>query len=767
MAKKKVGNTVNEGLLQIPKEVEEEMVKAVQLLINKKKSYWKHIFQVLMVKANEEYDPQTLWYMLFLSRLKTEVRLDMAAPAGVYYDFNLNPDDKVKREGYTLVVNPVYFSLFDKEEQLAILKHEIQHIFKMHFARFDPEIHNHTIANIAEDLEINGFYNNPNIRNLPGSKDKPNSLYSGCFIETVLDKYVEQGILKGYDKSKVKQAEYYYDLISQNPELKKQILLEYEEKKQNRGRGGKGFPIPKRKLEELIKERIREINENFGETNQDNSQMSKEELEQRIKETEDMLRKLKELNGESPEQENQQQGQQGQQQGQQGQQGQQQGQQGQQGQQQGQQGQQQGQQGQQQGQQGQQQGQQGQQPGQQQGQQGQQGKSEQDQKEQSGQSGQGKEQSDKENNEKGSSSGSGKNNKDEKKIGYDLDKIKEDLKEKQKEGKGKKSKKVEKGGKPDVNKSEQNDVSSGLDDLRKKLNDLTTKVAREMLKAIKEGRLRDKILDDHDIDTKPEGISDEEAKRRRAKELERHIKNVQDIFDNISNPKDRGYSPSEVRTVLNNIKKIVKPQVDLRKELKKSITDGITKAQNYIRTKQRPHLLYPKDPNYKGKIPDKLPQIVVVLDVSGSMSDVDILAGINEIRNLAKQLGNVPVKLVQVDTEVHSVDEINFNMSSFERKGQGGTYLEPAFEFIFDQEGPIKYANVIVSITDGYIESEFENFKLNQHPELKKVIWLTTTKELNFNIKPYKEKMKQIYLDPEAFARAYKAVNKNHSSPSL
>jgi predicted metal-dependent peptidase len=130
----------------------------------------------------------------------------------------------------------------------------------------------------------------------------------------------------------------------------------------------------------------------------------------------------------------------------------------------------------------------------------------------------------------------------------------------------------------------------------------------------------------------------------------------------------------------------------------KNITGN--KRVNKTHTIKKRSRRFPNRYDIYGTIKDRVCDIVVVLDVSGSMEDEDINYGLNEIREICR-LTDSSIKIIQVDTEVHEVDDFETTTTEFNRKGSGGTYIYPAVKYIVDKD--INH-DLIVVITDGFIE---------------------------------------------------------------
>jgi len=220
------------------------------------------------------------------------------------------------------------------------------------------------------------------------------------------------------------------------------------------------------------------------------------------------------------------------------------------------------------------------------------------------------------------------------------------------------------------------DGSDVIDD-EKKLKDLIS----QALNAAQEG-----MIGDHGKWQNSEG--DEQA----AKEITRQM------CETATN-KSRGMTPGEVEGAIQLLK--MQEQINWKKELRRIV--GNRKAFSKLTIKKNDRR-FPGRKDLRGKTKDHTKDIVVILDVSGSMSDEEVLYGLNEIKAIAEK-ARAGVTIIQVDTEPKIVEDFDPKAKTFNRRGYGGTYMTPGIEMIKEQK--LK-CDCILCITDGYIESTFD-----------------------------------------------------------
>jgi predicted metal-dependent peptidase len=160
--------------------------------------------------------------------------------------------------------------------------------------------------------------------------------------------------------------------------------------------------------------------------------------------------------------------------------------------------------------------------------------------------------------------------------------------------------------------------------------------------------------------------------------------------------KSRGNVPHNISDMLQLFTR--KSQVSWKKVLR-NITSN--KKANTRRTIMRTDRRFPTREDLKGRTKDRTFDLVVLLDVSGSMSDNEVATGLNEIHEICR-MSNSTLKLIQVDTEVHGCIDFKKSTKTLKRLAQGGTYIYPAVEYLREKKIP---HDAVVVITDGGIES--------------------------------------------------------------
>ena len=179
----------------------------------------------------------------------------------------------------------------------------------------------------------------------------------------------------------------------------------------------------------------------------------------------------------------------------------------------------------------------------------------------------------------------------------------------------------------------------------------------------------------------------------------------------------RGHLPGDIEQILDILRR--KPKVSWKKELRRILSSKTGKREPTIKRRDR---RFPRRTDLRGKkVTKDKHEIYVGVDTSGSMSDEQILDGLVEILEVAK-LNGTDLKVIQIDTEIKSIEEFGEKNKHFKRRGYGGTYMGAIVPFL---ESKNAKPDVLIMISDMYIEDvDTDENWLKFKP---KVLWLNTT----------------------------------------
>jgi predicted metal-dependent peptidase len=179
--------------------------------------------------------------------------------------------------------------------------------------------------------------------------------------------------------------------------------------------------------------------------------------------------------------------------------------------------------------------------------------------------------------------------------------------------------------------------------------------------------------------------------------------------------KSRGDTPSEIAAYLELFSR--KAELDWRKVLR-NITGN--KKVNSRRTIMRKDRRNPNFDHIKGRTKDRMFDLLVIGDESGSVSDTELTEAISEIVHICN-ITRADLDYIAIDTHAKPPIKLKKTQRSFTRQACGGTNLHPALDMA--KQHNLK-ADAIVVITDGGLSShDVEIFNQSN----KRIIWLITS----------------------------------------
>ena len=169
-----------------------------------------------------------------------------------------------------------------------------------------------------------------------------------------------------------------------------------------------------------------------------------------------------------------------------------------------------------------------------------------------------------------------------------------------------------------------------------------------------------------------------------------------------SGGKGRGSLPGNIIDQINKLNEPpqIKWQSLIIKQIGKQVC-GKRKSPNRLNRRD------PKSIYKKGNLNDRLHPIVVAFDVSGSVSNKELMYFLNELQALSDKM-KLPITYIQFDWDIQNVETIAPNEKpSFNLHGRGGTSFQPVFDYLKDEQYP-KETQLFI-FTDGGGEREINN----------------------------------------------------------
>lgn len=179
--------------------------------------------------------------------------------------------------------------------------------------------------------------------------------------------------------------------------------------------------------------------------------------------------------------------------------------------------------------------------------------------------------------------------------------------------------------------------------------------------------------------------------------------------------KSQGTIPKECAQWLEMLSR--KSELNWKKVLRNIVGNKRVGTRTTIMRKDR---RFPDRPDLRGKTKERKFNLLIVADVSGSMSDLDVISTLSEVRHIC-DITKTDVDLIQVDTEAYAPEKLSKKTKTIARKAQGGTHISIALDKA--KEHKLDYQAVVVLTDGGLSEDDVAVFgALN-----KKVIWLVSS----------------------------------------
>lgn len=190
----------------------------------------------------------------------------------------------------------------------------------------------------------------------------------------------------------------------------------------------------------------------------------------------------------------------------------------------------------------------------------------------------------------------------------------------------------------------------------------------------------------------------------------------------------RGQLPSHIANIVKNL---LTPEIDWREVLTQFITRGIGDKRVWNPPNRR-HIWH--NSYFQRRRGEKL-KLGIIIDTSGSTTQ-DLPKFLTELNSIVKTFGNYEITLIHCDAMVQYVEQyddcnqLDPETREFKFHGGGGTILQPAFDYIIDNELDI---DSVICFTDGYCE-EFPADNQMQYPHTLWVISDINNKATNLNM---------------------------------
>lgn len=180
---------------------------------------------------------------------------------------------------------------------------------------------------------------------------------------------------------------------------------------------------------------------------------------------------------------------------------------------------------------------------------------------------------------------------------------------------------------------------------------------------------------------------DKSKLKKLEKKWNREIKKAAEIYK-----KDIGDLPGELQRLVEDVEPHIPWQIVLLNYILPSYDD-----YSYSRPDKR--LLYSSFIFPSQEEGEKIEDVIIALDTSGSINQQEINEFVSEVKSLLKSFQNIQVYICSCDTRIYNWTELNTYKKDFKITGCGGTSFIPVFEEVKKRNiNP----SVLLYFTDGY-----------------------------------------------------------------
>jgi predicted metal-dependent peptidase len=217
-------------------------------------------------------------------------------------------------------------------------------------------------------------------------------------------------------------------------------------------------------------------------------------------------------------------------------------------------------------------------------------------------------------------------------------------------------------------------------------------------------QLIDRMIDEHMDGDEDGGNSDGDqdgkgkGPARLSKEERDQIRDeIKEAMLNAAQVSDAGNLPLGVRRLIQDL---TEPKMNWRELLRMQLESTIKSDYSWMKTSRKG---WDMDAVMPGMRNDDMIDIVIMNDMSGSISDSQARDFISEVAGIMEQFSSYRIIMASFDTEVYNVciytSENLEDVANYELKGGGGTDFDCIFEYLKREE--IEPRRLVV-FTDGY-----------------------------------------------------------------
>ena len=201
-----------------------------------------------------------------------------------------------------------------------------------------------------------------------------------------------------------------------------------------------------------------------------------------------------------------------------------------------------------------------------------------------------------------------------------------------------------------------------------------------------------------------------------------NIEQMDEVTKKLAGNAARGKVPESINLLIKALNKSA--EISWKDYLKRTI--GILPV-GHKKTITRKDRRQPGRLELRGKLSNRVAQLLVAIDISGSVSDNEIEKILIEVFSIVKSYPS-EITIIECDSEIRRVYKVKSIKDVKEKiNTKGGTHFSPVFQYIYDNR---LRNHVLIYFTDGLGEEV-----LSIKPYNYKTIWVLTGKETEISLK--------------------------------
>lgn len=206
-----------------------------------------------------------------------------------------------------------------------------------------------------------------------------------------------------------------------------------------------------------------------------------------------------------------------------------------------------------------------------------------------------------------------------------------------------------------------------------------------------------------------------------------NLEQLKDLTKKVANNASKGKIPSEIQQIIDDLNKM--PEISWKDYLKKIMG---TLPSGHKKTITRKDRRQPYRLDLRGKLNNHIAQIIIALDISGSITDGEIDQIMTEVFNILKSYPS-EITIIECDNEIRRVYKVKSKRDIRKKiDTRGGTSYSPVFQYIYNHR---MRNHLLIYFTDGVGEKELTCMPINY-----KTLWVITGKGESLSLEnPYGE----------------------------